>query len=145
MTSPKINFHFEIEGFSLENEDVRVKWLMNVCHREAKELTVLNYIFCSDEYLLDINRKYLDHDYYTDIISFPLKTDPIEGDIFISVDRVRENALEFGVEFDLELARVMVHGLLHFMGYDDHSEEDIAIMRAKENEYIKILDEHINM
>jgi probable rRNA maturation factor len=140
MTVPEINFHLETEDFTLEKEDERARWLMDVCQKEEKELAVLNYIFCSDEYLLDINRKYLDHDYYTDIISFPLKKDPIEGDIFISVDRVRENALKYGVAFDLELARVMVHGLLHFMGYDDHSEEDVKIMREKENEYIKNLE-----
>lgn len=139
MNAPEINFHLEIEGFSLENEDFLSQWLIGVCKKEGKALSVLNYVFCSDDFLLDINRKYLDHDYYTDIISFPLKTDPIEGDIFISVDRVAENAKEYGVDFQMELQRVMVHGLLHFLGYDDHSEEEVKMMREKENEYLSLI------
>ena len=94
-------------------------------------------IFCSDEYLLDVNRKYLNHDYYTDIITFDYCEGPVlSGDLFISVDSVRENASVYGTEFADELNRVIVHGLLHLMGYDDHTEDDIATMRAKENYYL---------
>jgi len=140
MNSPEINFHFEIEDFSLENQQKFYDWLTSVAEAESKALKTLNYIFCSDEYLLEINQKYLDHDYYTDIISFPLKSDPIEGDIFISVDRVRENAGDLNLEFLSELKRVMVHGLLHFLGYDDHSEQDIKKMREQEDHYLKHWD-----
>ena len=94
-------------------------------------------IFCSDEYLLDVNRKYLNHDYYTDIITFDYCEGPVlSGDLFISVDSVRENASFYGTEFADELNRVIVHGLLHLIGYDDHAEADIATMRAKENYYL---------
>ena len=85
---------------------------------------------------MQINKDYLVHDYYTDIISFPLKEDPIEGDIYISIDRVKENAQDFNVEFEEELKRVMIHGLLHFFGYDDHEEADIKTMREKEAFYL---------
>jgi rRNA maturation RNase YbeY len=136
-TPPEINYHYEIDGFKLKNPSRIAEWLREVGKEEQKEIAILNYIFCSDEYLLDINRKYLQHDYYTDIISFPLKEDPVEGDIFISVDRVRENAKVFNSSFDMELMRVMVHGLLHFLGYDDHNEDDISRIRGKEDHYLE--------
>lgn len=136
MMEPEINFHYEIEDFSLEKAEAIKKWLLEVGKAEEKEISLLNYIFCSDEYLLEINKEYLNHDFYTDIISFPLKENPIEGDIFISVERIIENAQEFRVPFEEELRRVMVHGLLHFMAYDDHNDEDIKMMRFKENGYI---------
>ena len=123
--------------FKLKNPSRIAEWLREVGKEEQKEIAILNYIFCSDEYLLDINRKYLQHDYYTDIISFPLKEEPVEGDIFISVDRVRENAKEFNSSFDMELMRVMVHGLLHFLGYDDHNDDDIRRIRRKEDHYLE--------
>lgn len=137
MSIPEIHFHLEMDGFILRNPEHSKNWLKSVISNEKKEVSALNYIFCSDEYLLEINREYLDHDFYTDIISFPLKSDPIEGDIFISVERVLENAKEYQVESNQELHRVMVHGLLHFLGYDDHEEKDILQMREKEDFYLK--------
>ena len=100
----------------------------------------LNYIFCSDDYLLEINKQYLDHDYYTDIITFDNSEEEgkIEGDIYVSVDRVKENAIEFGANFETELRRVLIHGLLHLMNYTDTSEELKAQMRAKEDECLLI-------
>ena len=104
-----------------------------------KKLGDVNVIFCSDNYILDINLKYLQHDYYTDIITFDYcEGDRLSGDLFISIDSVRENSEFYKTEFADELNRVIVHGLLHLIGYDDHSEEDIATMRSKEDYYLKI-------
>lgn len=137
MTEAQIHFHYELEGFRLDNSPKYINWFLDVAQQEGKELSILNYIFCSDEYLLKINIDYLGHNYYTDILSFPLKEDPIEGDIFISVDRVKDNAQTYETSFDEELKRVMIHGLLHFFGYDDHEEEDIKVMREKEAFYLE--------
>ena len=96
-------------------------------------------VFCSDNYLLDVNLKFLQHDYYTDIITFDYcEKDILSGDLFISIDSVRANADFFGTTFENELNRVIVHGILHLIGYDDHCDEDIAEMRAKENYYLDI-------
>lgn len=123
-----------------ENEDKYIKWLSNVTKSEYKTISSLTYIFCSDEYLLDINTKYLGHDYYTDIITFPYKEgNDIESDMYISIDRVKENAIEFGETFENELCRVMVHGLLHLIGYGDKNDDEIKIMRQKEEEYLAFL------
>ena len=104
---------------------------------ENKRIGDIAVIFCSDNYILDVNIKYLQHDYYTDIITFDYcEGNRLSGDLFISVDSVRENASFYGTEFADELNRVIVHGLLHLIGYDDHTEADIAVMRAKENYYL---------
>lgn len=112
------------------------KWIKTISKSEGYDLGNLNYIFCSDEYLLEINKQYLDHDYYTDIITFDNSEEEgkIEGDIYVSVDRVKENAEEFGFEFETEMRRVLIHGLLHLMDYTDTSEELKTQMRAKEDE-----------
>ena len=110
-----------------------------VAESEIKKLGPLSIIFCSDNYILDINIKYLQHDYFTDIITFDYcEGDLVSGDLFISIDSVRENALHYGVRFEDELDRVMVHGLLHLIGYDDHTPEETALMRQKEDYYISI-------
>ena len=115
------------------------KWLNQVAVNEGKKLGPLNVIFCSDPYLLDINRKFLNHNYYTDIITFDYcEGDIMSGDLFISIDCVRVNSEDFGTSFENELNRVIVHGLLHLIGYDDHCDEDIAMMRAKENQYLQL-------
>ena len=106
---------------------------------EIKKLGDLSLIFCSDNYILDINMRYLQHDYFTDIITFDYcEGDTVSGDLFISIDSVRENAVLYGASFEDELDRVMVHGVLHLLGYDDHTSEDIAVMREKENYYVKL-------
>ena len=108
---------------------------------EIRQIGNISIIFCSDNYILDVNQKYLQHDYFTDIITFDYcEGDKLSGDLFISVDTVKDNAVEYGTEFQDELNRVMVHGLLHLIGYDDHSEEDIKEMRAKENYYLSLRD-----
>jgi len=135
----EISFHLEdkIDHPFPTQEKEFITWLENVGKAELKNISSLTYIFCSDEYILDINIKYLGHDYYTDIITFPYREgDDIESDLYISLERVKENAEDFEVAFDEELKRVMVHGLLHLIGYSDKSEDDIHVMREKENYYI---------
>ena len=133
-----INFNYETE-FELTNEEQISDWLNKVIISENKKEGDINYIFCDDEYLVEINQQYLDHDTLTDIISFDYSVgNELHGDIFISVERVRENAEEFNVSFVEELQRVLVHGVLHYCGYKDKSEADELIMRNKEDEKIKL-------
>lgn len=129
-----IDFNYETE-FTLENEEAISGWISNVIKSEGKKEGEINYIFCDDEYLLQINKEYLNHDYYTDIISFDYTVgNEINGDMFISVDRVKENAVDFNVAFDEELKRVIIHGILHYCGYKDKLEEEELLMRNKEDE-----------
>lgn len=111
--------------------------VLSIFIKEKAHLDYINYIFCSDDYLLAINQSTLNHDYYTDIITFPLheKGKPIIAEIYISIDRVRDNAHQLNIPFNAELARVIAHGALHLCGYKDKSKADIAIMRAKEEFY----------
>jgi probable rRNA maturation factor len=121
----------------LVSEEKYKTWLAGVARSEQKTIDEITYIFCDDDYLLDINIKYLGHDYYTDIITFPYKElDNIQSDLYISVDRVTENAIDFNESFEDELRRVMVHGLLHLIGYGDKTEAEIALMREKESFYM---------
>lgn len=133
-----INYNYELD-FQLDNEKNYTEWIENVIISENKELGEVNYVFCDDDYLLEINKQYLNHDYYTDIISFDYSEDNvIGGDIFISIDRVNENAAEFNVDFLNELKRVMIHGILHYCGYKDKSSSEETLMRNKEEEKIKM-------
>lgn len=115
-------------------------WLQAVAHQEDVKIFQLNYIFCSDEEILEINRKFLQHDYYTDIITFPYQAegDQLFADIYISLDTVKSNAQEYAVGFEDELKRVMVHGLLHLAGYKDKTEQEAAVMRQRENESLAL-------
>ncbi|WP_411893978.1 rRNA maturation RNase YbeY [Winogradskyella sp. A2] len=132
-----VNFNFETT-FKLDNEESLRNWILNVIIEEQYSAGDINYIFCSDQYLLDINIEFLNHDTYTDIISFDYRVgNKLHGDIFISIDRVSENAQKFNVDFDTELLRVIIHGILHFCGYKDKSKSDEKIMRSKEDYYIK--------
>ncbi|SKC59745.1 rRNA maturation RNase YbeY [Bacteroidales bacterium WCE2004] len=132
-----IRYFQEDIRFDLKQKMQNNRWLKMVAGSEMRRLGAINIIFCSDRYILDVNMKYLQHDYFTDIITFDYcEKDVLSGDLFISIDSVRENALFYGTEFENELNRVMVHGLLHLIGYDDHTEEDIAEMRRKENYYL---------
>ncbi|MDR0386272.1 MAG: rRNA maturation RNase YbeY [Prevotellaceae bacterium] len=115
----------------------QIKSLIEMENKTAGDLC---FIFCSDDILLDMNKKHLNHDYYTDVITFDYTSDnTISGDIFISIDRVSENAGKFGTSFDRELDRVMYHGVLHLCGYDDKSENDRRTMREKEDFYLNML------
>jgi rRNA maturation RNase YbeY len=135
-----IIFFNEDITFKFQGKNLFKAWLKKVAEKEGFKVKNLNYIFCSDEYLHKINVEYLDHDTYTDIITFDNSEDEttIEGDIFISIDRVKENSQSLNTVFEDELKRVIVHGLLHLCGYDDHSPEDKAEMRRLESEYIAI-------
>lgn len=115
-------------------------WIKDTIVSEGKITGDISFIFCSDDYLLEVNKQYLDHDYYTDIITFDYVADNvISGDIFISVDRVKENASEFKIEFLDELSRIIIHGVLHLLGYKDKSKKDKALMTQKEDFYLKVL------
>lgn len=128
------------------NEDIKFdfnqrlsnnRWLKFVAGSELKTLGNVNIIFCSDNYILDVNMQYLQHDYFTDIITFDYcEGKTLSGDLSISIDSVRENSVFYGTEFRDELNRVIVHGILHLVGYDDHSDEDIKLMRSKEDYYL---------
>jgi rRNA maturation RNase YbeY len=113
-------------------------WIKTVITKENKTLGEINYIFCTDEYLLEKNQTFLNHNTYTDIITFDYSEEnQISGDIFISIERVKENARKFAVEFETELKRVMIHGVLHLIGYKDKSEDEQKLMREKENFYLE--------
>ena len=134
-----ISYYFQDVDFKFREKRKTNEWLRLTAESEIFRIGDISIIFCSDPYILDINQKYLGHDYFTDIITFDYcEGDRLSGDLFISVDSVRENALEYGTEFNDELNRVIVHGLLHLIGYDDHTEEDIAMMRKKENYYLSL-------
>ena len=133
-----IEFHYE-DDFRLENNTNYQSWIDRIIVSENHQLGDVNYIFCNDEYLVELHQKYLNNDDFTDIITFDyVEGNVISGDIFISVDRVRDNAGIFRVDFHQELLRVMSHGLLHLMGYSDKTDEEKAIMRKKENEKVEL-------
>jgi rRNA maturation RNase YbeY len=129
-----IDFNYET-NFTLENEEAISSWLSQVIMSEDKKEGEINYIFCDDEYLLKINLEYLNHDTLTDIISFDYSMgNELNGDIFVSVERVQDNANDFKVSFEEELKRVLVHGVLHYCGYKDKTDADEQLMRSKEDE-----------
>lgn len=133
-----IDFHYETE-FDLKDNTKYIDWINRIIASEQHLVGDINYIFCDDAYLLNINQQYLDHDTYTDIITFDYTNGKvISSDIYISVERVKENAVDFKVDFDVEMLRVMAHGLLHLAGYKDKSTEEAALMRSKEEEKIKL-------
>lgn len=138
----EINFFSEDVEFSLADEDNIMSWLQETIRVEKGSLDTINYIFCSDEYLLEINRTYLEHDYYTDIITFHHheQNEPILSDIYISIDRVKDNANEEQNSFEQELNRVIIHGLLHLLGYNDKTEQDQKAMRLKEDACLSLLN-----
>jgi probable rRNA maturation factor len=133
-----IQFHFLTSGFTLKHRTTLKVFILELLNREGKEADTINYIFCTDEYLLQINREYLNHDTYTDIVTFELseKGEPLVSDIYISAERVRANAQAFGTSFTHELHRVIFHGALHLCGYKDKNKEQARVMRAKEEEYL---------
>jgi probable rRNA maturation factor len=138
---PAINFFSEQILFKLSNPKKTISWIKSVIKKEGCVLNSLNYIFCSDEYLKEINIQYLKHKTYTDIITFnynPAKGE-IEGEIYISVDRVRDNAKSFDTNFQTELHRVIIHGVLHLIGFNDKTKREEAVMREKEDSYLSLL------
>lgn len=134
-----ISYYFQDTDFKFRDRRRTNEWLKLAAESEIRRIGYISIIFCSDNYVLDINQKYLQHDYFTDIITFDYcEGDRLSGDLFISVDSVLENSVEFGTEFKDELNRVIIHGLLHLVGYDDHTEKDIKLMRSKENYYLSL-------
>jgi probable rRNA maturation factor len=133
-----VNFFCEDIIFKVSEVRKTKAWLKTIATQESYELADLNYLFCSDDYVLNVNRQYLNHDFYTDIITFDNSESEqqIEGDVFISIERVKENAIELNQSFEDELRRVLAHGLLHLIGYDDLEDEQKNQMRQKENFYL---------
>jgi len=129
----------DVAVFSLEDSSI-LDWYTKVSLQEFKELGDVTIIFCSDDYLLEVNREHLEHDYYTDIITFDYSDFPtVSGDLFISVDRVKDNATDYNVSFEHELHRVIIHGFLHLCGYFDKTNEDELLMRSKENQALSLI------
>ncbi|TCZ70499.1 rRNA maturation RNase YbeY [Flaviaesturariibacter aridisoli] len=139
MNSSAIHFHYTDQRFHFTKRTELKAFLLKLAKAEGQKVGGINYIFCSDAYLLEINQQHLNHDTYTDIITFPYNAPgaPIESDIYISIDRVRENAQNFAVPFAAELYRVMFHGLLHLCGYKDKSKVEQAKMREREDYWLK--------
>ena len=134
-----ITFNYETE-FNIEDENQLEIWVEKVVSDKGFELGEINYIFCDDAYLLKLNVEFLQHDTLTDIISFDNSLGKlINGDIFISVERVEDNAKDFKVSFDDELHRVMIHGVLHYMGFKDNSDDEKKVMRKEENKALSVL------
>ena len=134
---PEINFFLEAGGIlPAESEHASLKrWILDTIASYGAQAGTINYIFCGDDYLLKINQQYLDHDYYTDIITFPSASFPeVSGDIFISTDRVNDNTHIYATDYQEELRRVIIHGILHLCGQGDKTDEEAEQMRAKENE-----------
>ena len=132
-----VSYFLEDIDFKFSGKLLNNAWLKAVATEESRKLGRINIIFCSDNFILDINMKYLQHDYFTDVITFDYcEGDKLSGDLFISVDTVRENAKLYNTDFNEELNRVMVHGILHLIGYDDHSQKDKQLIRKKEDYYL---------
>lgn len=137
LTEIMIEFNSEV-AFELPYEGEIGAWLRNVILAEGFTLGELSFVFCSDTFLLDINREFLNHDTLTDIITFDYNLGKeVNGEVYISIDRIRENAVEYGVAFINELARVLVHGTLHLCGFRDKTDEEQKTMRGRENHYLK--------
>jgi probable rRNA maturation factor len=137
-----VRFNYaDVKSITIGNKKGIKEFLGGMFQKEGKPLKRLDYIFCSDEYLLVINRSHLQHDYYTDIITFDLSEGvEIVGEVYISVDRVKENASQHSSSFQLELLRVMFHGVLHLVGYRDKKKSEITLMREKEDYYLRLFD-----
>jgi rRNA maturation RNase YbeY len=139
-----VHFHNEKINFRLKNKRDLKSWIRNVCLIEGKDLSIVNIIFTNDEFLIGINKKFLNHDFYTDIISFDYSEGVhISGDVYISIDRVKDNALTFDVSFNEELKRVIIHGILHLCGYKDKEDEERLLMRNLEDKALRIVNELI--
>jgi len=136
----EITYHFEEVYFDFPYLSILSTWIKNVVASKNNQLSFLNFIFCNDDYLHNLNVQYLDHDTLTDIITFTYSDDSIEGDIFISIERVKENANNLNIPFEKELHRVMIHGVLHLLGLKDKTKEDKEIMTKNENDCLDILN-----
>jgi probable rRNA maturation factor len=135
----KVHFFSELPSFKIQNPRKTSKWVESICSLEKRSLESLTYIFCSDRALRSMNKKYLNHLTYTDILTFDLsETRRISGEIYISVDRVKDNGKHFGQTFEHELRRVIAHGVLHLIGYSDKTPSEKSQMRSKEEAYLSL-------
>lgn len=136
-----INFFTEDINFTLRQKIKLRNWIRTTIEHNQQRLEVINYIFTSDNYLLTINKEYLDHDTFTDVITFNQSTNPklLEADIYISIERIKKNAKKFNLPISDELHRVMIHGVLHLLGFTDKEDSEKAVMRKKENHYLALL------
>ena len=134
-----IRYYQKDISFNLESKLIIKKWIKTIIEQNEKRCKDINIIFCSDPSILEINNQFLGHDYYTDIITFDYcEGRDISGELYISIDTVKANAEEYEQQFETELHRVIIHGILHLLGWDDHCDEDIAEMRSKENYYLSL-------
>ncbi|MBN9296481.1 MAG: rRNA maturation RNase YbeY [Filimonas sp.] len=135
----KVSFNYADRKLNLANKTKLKAFIPSIFKKEGKKLEAINYVFCSDEYLLQINKDFLQHDYYTDIITFDLsESDATTSEVYISTDRIKDNSLQLETSFEQEALRVIFHGALHLCGYKDKSKKDIEIMRSMEEKYIKL-------
>ncbi len=136
-----IHFFYEEVDFKISHEKQLTEWIESVVHSHNFTILEINYIFCSDNYLLEINKQHLNHDYFTDIITFDNSEEStqIESDVFISIDRIKENAANLSINMAAELHRVMIHGVLHLLGFGDKSKEEKRLMREKEDACLSLL------
>lgn len=132
-------FHSIDSDFKVSNKRLLKAWIASVCKHFGKSAGEINIIVCSDEHLLEMNRTHLNHDYYTDIITFEYSTEPVSGDLYISIDRVKENAIKYAVSADYEFYRIVVHGVLHILGLKDKSAKDAEKMRENEEYFLQKL------
>ena len=141
----EIEYYLQDCDLKLKNKEQLSKWIEETIENENREGGIISVIFCSDDYLLEVNKKYLNHDYYTDIITFDyadseLVGAPVSGDLFISIDTVARNAFEYKVQFKTELHRVIIHGILHLLEYKDKTADESLMMRSKEDFYLERLE-----
>lgn len=138
----EIEFHCDDVVFHWHSSPEIIRWLTEIATAENRLIHSLSYVYCSDQKLLEINRTHLNHDHFTDVITFDLSdSDQIEGEIYISLDRVSDHASSYNITFEEELCRVMAHGLLHLIGYNDKTDEEAETMRSKENTCLSLLPE----
>lgn len=141
-----IAYYTQDSDFKFSGKRPNNRWIDLVCSSENRRVGEIGIIFCSDKYILGVNNQYLHHNFYTDIITFNYcDGDKISGDLFISIDSVRDNAVTYGETFQRELRRVIVHGILHLIGYDDHTDEEKKVMREKEDQYLALLSESFEL
>ena len=133
-------FHSEDISFSLKKKSSITKWILSAVTKEKRKCDIINFVFCSDQFLLRLNIEYLKHDTLTDIITFDYSSREIQSDIFISIERVKENAKKFNVSFEKELHRVMIHGVLHLCGYKDKKISEKKKIRVREDYYLSLAE-----
>jgi len=140
MSKTSIHFFYQTNGFSFRNRNLVKDFLRDLLKREQTQATEIRVIFCTDDQLLEINRQFLNHDYYTDIITFNLsaKREPVNAELYLSIDRIKDNAQSANTTFKRELHRVIFHGVLHLCGYNDKSSQQIKKMREREDHYLRL-------